>query len=574
MAGGFKWSLDWDTNPLRKGGQVAADALQDTIETFEDLARQADRSTDKAGDGLAADVRDGGRTAERALSDLEDRFRDTAAQAQRSTKAAGDSLGDDFKRGARDAEEGTRQLKENAGSNFKELGASFDGTAQGMADGLQGFVAEATEGFGPAGLAAGAAFAIGIGVAQAKLQEIADKVNELKDQAAQLAVEWSEATDPERVAILAKRWDDLSTKIVDAKSWFELWQDDAVTAVEKIDKAASVAGPDVERFMSSFTESDAVARQKELGDVLDDVQQSSARLGDEIADLTVKQRASAEAARAGMTIDWTTADAERLETLRQQKNALDGFLPLVRDEYNLTAKSNALIETQARLRGQSVEQYEQEQAATKRAADAQQAYLDTLSEAAEPVGQYQALLEQKQDADRAAAEATAAATEDTSDSWEQYAHDVTVTMTDLIDKLNAQAKRRGEFEANCAAIAQAGGQAIADELRGQGPEAAGAVADLIAHATSDEQARYFASWSLATGKAAANGMATGITGQSAAVLAAAQGVVNGAAQGVSMPQLVYGANVAGLQEAVNQAARSIQMPNLEFVARVGRPQVV
>lgn len=178
MAGGFKWSLDWDTNPLRRGGKQAADAIEDAIDTFEDMARQADRSADKAGDALADETKSGARTAERALGDLEDAFRDTMRDAEKRTKSAADSLGDDMKRGAREAEQGMDDLNANAASNAKEFAASWDGSAQGAIDSLQGFVAEATEGFGPVGLAAGVALAAGAGAMYTAWQEKSEAVKQ------------------------------------------------------------------------------------------------------------------------------------------------------------------------------------------------------------------------------------------------------------------------------------------------------------------------------------------------------------------------------------------------------------
>lgn len=151
MANGFKWSLDWDTNPLRKGGEQAATALESTIGTFEELAREADTATGKAGDGLGGDVKEGGRTAKQALADLEGAFRETARKAQQSTRDTGKALSSDVHEGATKAREAVGEFKSEATQNFSEVASSFKGdmtSAVDLVQGTLGGLAGAVPGFG------------------------------------------------------------------------------------------------------------------------------------------------------------------------------------------------------------------------------------------------------------------------------------------------------------------------------------------------------------------------------------------------------------------------------------------
>lgn len=145
-------SLIADVTSFLRGITQSEKALDDTADSLDDLARDAARAGDRAGDGLADGVQDG-------TDRVETSFRDMARAASRYSKDAGDDLGREVDRGAHEASEGLDTLNENAGSNAKEVAASFDGSIDSIADGFQGLAAEAFEGFGPAGLVAGVALA-------------------------------------------------------------------------------------------------------------------------------------------------------------------------------------------------------------------------------------------------------------------------------------------------------------------------------------------------------------------------------------------------------------------------------
>lgn len=146
--------------------------------------QDVEQQLEKVGDSLDDVARDGQQSTDR----LERSFRDLAAASKKVDP--GVEIGHSFKRGTEEADEGVRTLKENTASNLKEVAASFDGSAQGISDGVQGLVAELLEGFGPGGLLAGALLAGGIGLISTQMQGAQQATEEetqaAKDLAAQL----------------------------------------------------------------------------------------------------------------------------------------------------------------------------------------------------------------------------------------------------------------------------------------------------------------------------------------------------------------------------------------------------
>ena len=140
---------------IREVGNVA-DAYEDISDALVDVARESDKSAGK--------VEDGAKDAAKALDKTGDAADDLETKIKHAFRGAGDEarksardMGRDTKKGMDEASEGVETFKENTGSNLKEVAASFDGSVEGMSDGIQGLVAEMLEGFGPAGLAVGAA---------------------------------------------------------------------------------------------------------------------------------------------------------------------------------------------------------------------------------------------------------------------------------------------------------------------------------------------------------------------------------------------------------------------------------
>ncbi|GAB2474380.1 hypothetical protein [Xylanimonas ulmi] len=314
MAGGFKMQFVADVAPFLRGTKDVEGALGDVAGALDDLARDATKSGGKAADAMdqvgeaadtaARDVDRASDTASDSLKGIGDGAKSAAKEVDAQTDKAADSveeigdsakrtrkvvdtetdqmgksfkdvfddaktagrtslksLADDVKDGAKDVSEGTETMKENAASNVKEMAASFQ-DAGSVVDGAAGFAAEALEGFGTAGVVAGAGLAIGLNVAYNKLQELADKANEFKENVGELgkAIAHGEY-DP------AEAFDEWATQLQDAKSWFELWQDEAVNNIEHVRDAAKKAGQDLGDMVAPLVSGDVEEAKANLADL-------------------------------------------------------------------------------------------------------------------------------------------------------------------------------------------------------------------------------------------------------------------------------------------------------------------
>ncbi|WP_419704992.1 hypothetical protein [Promicromonospora sp. NFX87] len=382
--------------------------------------------------------------------------------------------------------DGLHEFRDEANSTAREAAASFDGSFESAADAVQETAANALAGFGPIGAAAGLAAAAGLGIVLAKLNEISEATNAAAEEGAEWSTSFNGTDQAGRLGSLRDAWSELAAEVRDTREVYELWQDRAVTAVEQIAAASSLAGEDVSAFMSSFEETDPTTRLESLRDTLESVR--------------AKQQEYIEAQQGFVTISESRA-------LGDKRVALEQLGDIVEEEAAKQEAANEIERANASALGLSVDAYRAHIAAQERAAEAQDAYNQALTSAADPVSVYNDLLTQKEAAEQRTAEATAEATSDASDSWEDFAKDVTVTTGDLINQWQRQAREAQEFEENLAAIAAAGGQAMADELRAKGPEVAGSVAAVIAEAGPKQQAAAIASHAAATGSSISQQMA-------------------------------------------------------------------
>lgn len=232
-----------------KDAQKAGDKIGDS---FKDGAKLAGKSIEGIGDDV--------KTAAKSTDVLGDKGSQVFRQLGQDAKAAGDKVGKSTKDGFKDASEGAETFKENAGANAKEVAASFDGTAQGISDGFQGLAAEMLEGFGPVGLAAGVALAVGIGMATSAMQESAEKATALKQKSVDMldAIE-QVGGDLTKLdyADTIKSWG----REVMEDNWLSFWADESTTKFQETAKDAKAAGLDaveaVKAAAGSATDSQA-----------------------------------------------------------------------------------------------------------------------------------------------------------------------------------------------------------------------------------------------------------------------------------------------------------------------------
>lgn len=496
-----------DVRDFLRGGDSVADKLDDVADSLDevgesgkDAGREATRALDDVVDKLD-DVADASRDTGRALDDsadgagqaadkIEREFTDALDKVRAAGKATGKSVGDDLDAGAKEAGEGIGNLKDEADGTAREVAASFDGSAESIAEGFQEVAANALSGFGPAGAAAGLAAAAGIGIAIAKLTEYAEQVNAAKEAGAEWATSFNTAGLNDRISALHDSWRELGSTITDSREWYEISQESAVTAIEDIALAARRGLPGVQEFIDSFDTTDPARRLEQLQSALDDLSATGGSAGEHW-----------RAVLGGPEAEQAYLD--RIEGIKELEEVIQG-------QIEIQQQANEIEAAHAEALGVTVEQYRAQQEAIAASTEAQEAYAQALEDTADPVSTYRGILSEKEDAERATAEATAAATSDATDSWEDYAKGVEVSTDDLIDAWNRQAEQARDFEKNLATIAADGGQALADELRAKGPEVAGSVADVIAEAGPAKRRKAIEAHARATGDDISTDMATGI----------------------------------------------------------------
>ncbi|PTU56966.1 hypothetical protein DBB34_06545 [Sphaerisporangium cinnabarinum] len=131
------------------------------------------------------------------------------------------------------ASKGVDGFKDEAGQSGREAAASFSGGFDDVSDTVQEIAANAFAGFGPIGSAAGTA-AAGLGILFTRLEDVADLVNDAKEESGELALEFKEAGVGFDRSGLIEKFDEMLTKVTDVRSSWELWQAEAKTNLDDI----------------------------------------------------------------------------------------------------------------------------------------------------------------------------------------------------------------------------------------------------------------------------------------------------------------------------------------------------
>jgi TP901 family phage tail tape measure protein len=118
-------------------------------------------------------------------------------------------------------------------------------------------------------------------------------------------------------------------------------------------------------------------------------------------------------------------------------------------------------------------------AQTEAASEAQRTLGETLAGFVDPLGEYTGLLDQKKEADRTAAEATAAGTQSSKDSWRDYVTDVKLSFSEYMKGLEDQVTAQANWQTNMLLLAGRVSSGTIAELAKMGPEGAPLVADLV-----------------------------------------------------------------------------------------------
>ncbi len=160
------------------------DPLEDVVDALDDVERDSDKATD----GLVADMKRAQQETEE-LGDEHKKLSDIIReQAQRSRKAQQDNSSE----ATRSAKDDLRELGDEAKSNASEVFSSFDGSMTSFADGLQGTLGGIVASLGPGGAIAGALGALAIGLTIGNLELSEEARQEFLESVSELTAEYLE----------------------------------------------------------------------------------------------------------------------------------------------------------------------------------------------------------------------------------------------------------------------------------------------------------------------------------------------------------------------------------------------
>ena len=252
-------------------GREIERSLTDAARKFRDLEREA-RETGSdtedywrdAAQEIERHLEQFRRTGTGEFDQLEDTAKDTALSIDRDLTKALDNAGDGAKRGLADAGREVETFRDETRQNLSESVSSFRGDVEDIPQLLQDVLGGVSADLGAVGglAAAGAAALIGITIQQ--LQDMADRINTAKEEAASLAAELIEAGgDIDRVD-LAGKMREWALEIGDARQWWEVWQSDARTNLEIVAKATQKTGDDFGALWEAMASGDADTAREAL----------------------------------------------------------------------------------------------------------------------------------------------------------------------------------------------------------------------------------------------------------------------------------------------------------------------
>lgn len=238
-----------ETRQVAKGAKDAEKALKDLDDAVSDTSKSGARDLDK----------------------IEDELKDVQRQSARTGSDIGRKMDDGFDR----AKKGADDFKDEANSTAREAAASFDGSAESVADAFQEVAANALGGFGPAGAAAGIALAGGIGLGVAGFEALEEERAKLEERARDLAQAYIDAGSTVLTAMVtAERTADVLTdpeQSKRAKDLAKLLGGDLTTAV-KIVAGDTAALADAQRYYNEIQD-DGLISSVALGKALDEESQ-------------------------------------------------------------------------------------------------------------------------------------------------------------------------------------------------------------------------------------------------------------------------------------------------------------
>ncbi len=335
----FKLSLVSDVRAWLKGTDDVEQSLDNLADSLDQLATHTAQDADKA------------------ATDLQHEFSTAFDKVKTDARETGKRMGDDLHDGTRRAGDGLTDFKDEANSTAREAAASFDGSAESIGDAFQEIAANAFAGFGPAGAAAGLAAAAGIGLVNAALQQAQEdaeqareEVQDFRDQLNEVGNDITKLDAGEAFKKWGEETVQIGTNLIPALN-------ETVTRFDLLTRAADGLGVSTHTMFQAWS-GDAAASA--------DVMSRLKAKQDEIA---AAQLAYAQATEGGLNPALTTqAD------LYDKAGAALGYF------VDKTGQARSVNEWYAAAIGRTSDQTEQLTDAQKAAADASQAFNDTLTD--------------------------------------------------------------------------------------------------------------------------------------------------------------------------------------------------
>ena len=370
-----------------RGTSDVESALDDVSDALDDVSDNG-RAT---GADVARYLTDGAEKAEQAADEAGRSFRTAFDTLRREANVAADDTSNSVKKGFDDAGEASATFKDETRQNLSESVSSFRGDVEDIPQLLQDVLGGVSADLGAIGGLAAAGGAALIGTTIAQLQAMADRINEAKEEAAALAAEIVETGQGLEGVDLAAKLREWSLAIGDARSWWELWQSDAVTNIELVSQAADRVGEDVGAMYAAMASGDL----DDARTLLDRYREAQQALHDEaVAGTsvisghgTVMTDAAASAADTAQAYDgvitplqeWI-AKTEEAEALARELTAAEhGVTEAVVEQAEALA---ATTEAQAALAEERASALDQ----ARDLFEAEGAYAETLTKTTEAIG--------------------------------------------------------------------------------------------------------------------------------------------------------------------------------------------
>lgn len=485
MAGGkpFRLSIVSDVSDVVRGNKDIEGSFEDVADSLDDVAREsADAGRDIArglSDGVddaAGDARDAGREIEKHLDGaaksagdsaerLERSFKDAFDEVTPRAKAAADDVAGSMRAGSDDAVRATDEFKDEARSNISEVASSFSGDMDSAVDLVQGTLGGLAANLGPAGLFGAAVLAGGIGLLKTTLEGNAEDAETLKQKVIELADELAEVGGNSGALDWADRIREAANEITDAKSWWEVWQDEPKTWLDEQAEAARQAGIDFGTWAAGMA-----------GDV-PNAEQAIAQLDGTLAGLRDRQdELASQSTDVSNVYSGHTGGAQAVTgAVLPEIEALEGLRAKMVEAAEATREG----EERQRLMADAVSKVD-----------------DTLAETVESQTTY--------------AEAVVDSLADAGSAWEDYTKDGVLNLDEYNAAIEKQYEAVEKYERN---MVRASGY-LSDEalnyVRSLGPEAA-PLLEAFFDAPLEERERTAENWDK-IGRATTDGYASGIAG--------------------------------------------------------------